>query len=554
MNFNALKTRAIVIGSSTYRDETFPDLDSVKDNVYIMGKLLQSNLALYPKHCLTYLDRNRKDILEGVRGFSNDPEVELMLIYFSGHGTISLDRKNYYFLLNESDPAILDDTAISIEKLVSVLANRITTILIIDACFSEKAFEFFNARSFFIIASSARDKTSEYPVGEEMSAFTRCLKNTIENGIDNDRSFLAFDDIFGSVRQMLVDEGFPEPRHAEQHTAGSILLFPNNSRSKSKVRSEWVNDLFNSVMNTALPEVRAEINRLNSNIGYNPDNLRLKILLEKFPTFVSLYIRKLFSISQISNDLSFTYFKRIIHFLGLYLLADLSSRRTWKGWLVNPLDYFKDPTFSQIKDLFRTVAKLQQPLFMEELGLAIQDILHLSDEIEKESSTPEALTIQPLVVKLIIRLSFLVNYDFISIWKVEVRKRFLKPDEFTHSLSELRGEEYKEYRSKLQFENECLNTSSVVVFKASSYENVSKGSAHVNLWPLIIDANTLNRSISKPDIYFYQSYQNGQYVYYNVIQDSLGQRLYEQLDRDLPQEKHRLHLVAFENSFTDEQP
>ena len=184
---NPDKTFAIIIGTSVYQCEELHNLESVYDNMYGVNDVLIRVLGIPTTNRIWLTDAKRSEILSTLK----DPggraaEFETLIIYFSGHGIIDEDRSNYYLGLKETDLDDLGDTSISISKLSERLGNRNwNIILVIDACFSEKSFETFNQRNFFIMASSSRSATSKYPLNEENSAFTSKFIEIIKNGIEN---------------------------------------------------------------------------------------------------------------------------------------------------------------------------------------------------------------------------------------------------------------------------------------------------------------------------------------------------------------------------------
>lgn len=550
-SFDPAKSCTIVIGSSTYNDSALPALESVFDNCQRMSHLFRRFLKIPPEQRTILLDQTKKDVYHNVKRYVSNPNMELLILYFSGHGIVSSDRKSYYLALKETEMDHLKLTSIDVRDLSEELGNRISVILIIDSCFSEKVFDVFDSRRCFIMASSARDTASQYPLGEDGSVFSDALFEVIEKGIASEKPTLTAQDIFEAVRQKLALSGGPTPHRSAVNDVDQMAIFPNNNRIEGSIEAKMVERIFDSIKAVCNDEIKREIPEVIIRNNNHPEGKEIQLfILKKFPLFIASPLRRLLFNANIVNRESIKDYRRIVHFLGLCLLADLVRVNGLKNTFEKPIEYLRSASHLGFRKLFKELSAHRSEIFIEELKHKMPVLEGLMDQVERAGEQELATDVQPLLIEMISELAFFVNYDFLSVKLISVRKRFLEPDEFIHSVSELKGDEVKNYGSTLRFKKCYLNSSAVLLFKASSPVNIHHDDKYVNLWPLIIDVNTLKSRDNAPQIYLFQERDNDMHYYFRhaISEDPIAIK-YTDIDQELETEELKRHFHAFEEYF-----
>lgn len=134
MKYNE-NVKAILVGVaeySAYSEET-PDLEWSLRDVDLMGKALVQGLRINPFHIWISTDKRgcvtRSSFLDGIRLFLQDMRPDdVMIFYFSGHGSIQKDR---HFLLFSDGPL---ETQSVIDLFSQMHADK--RILFLDCCMS----------------------------------------------------------------------------------------------------------------------------------------------------------------------------------------------------------------------------------------------------------------------------------------------------------------------------------------------------------------------------------------------------------------------------------
>ena len=141
--------RAIVIGISSYADETIPDLKYASEDARALAALL-AEVGHFPEDQIVVLAdeqatlRNIKMALADLRGSA--PE-DLVLLYFAGHGCADVfnstrqgdDRLSWKYLVpHDAELRYLEDTALSMEDLQRRFSGFSCErlVLFLDSCYS----------------------------------------------------------------------------------------------------------------------------------------------------------------------------------------------------------------------------------------------------------------------------------------------------------------------------------------------------------------------------------------------------------------------------------
>lgn len=232
----AENTYAFLIAVNEYpNDNDMHDLPHAWSNVSKLYEELKSPEIGIPRKNITTITNpdDAKKLLKKLREIGGNEGIKNLIIYYAGHGILD-DNGNHYLTLTDSTVENIDIDGLDIADITKALAKnkRLNVFMILDSCFSENAFNEFKARNFLLMASSAKNRTSKYPVDADYSAFTNELIYAIENGIENDQEYLSWRDVYKIMRDNLVEKGFPKPKILIQNEVDELKLVKNLKKAK----------------------------------------------------------------------------------------------------------------------------------------------------------------------------------------------------------------------------------------------------------------------------------------------------------------------------------
>ncbi|MEU4341491.1 AAA domain-containing protein [Nocardia sp. NPDC023852] len=218
---------------SSYTHPDLPDIPAAATNVADLLQLLRApaGAALAVDHCTPLVNPGEStQVGTAVHGAAQDAR-DVMLLYYTGHGV--LDRKGRLHLaLPNSEPNQINWSSIPFDRLREELAasRARARILILDCCFSGRAFESMSSASTLVdgqidihgtytITSSSRNEPSLAPGGHRHTAFTAALLEAA--AIPG----LTLDELYQNVERILVSKGHPGPQRRSVNSAGVLRLF-----------------------------------------------------------------------------------------------------------------------------------------------------------------------------------------------------------------------------------------------------------------------------------------------------------------------------------------
>ena len=232
------KTHAFLIAVNEYpNDADMHDLPHAWTNVSKLYDILKSPLIGIPRTNITTITNpaSAKDVLVKLRKVVGYEGIKNLIVYYAGHGILD-DNGNHYLTLTDSTVENIDLDGLDIADITQALSKnqRVNVFMILDSCFSENAFSKFEARNFMVMASSAKNRTSKYPVDADFSAFTNAFVRAMENGIDNDKEELSWREIYSIARDQLVAEDFPKPKVLIQNEVDELILVKNAKKAAAE--------------------------------------------------------------------------------------------------------------------------------------------------------------------------------------------------------------------------------------------------------------------------------------------------------------------------------
>jgi hypothetical protein len=568
---DAAQTQAVLIGISSYTaDESLHDLAAAKTNVEKLEKVLASPTVGINKENITTLHNaaQPQEILRVIKTAAQNAQKSL-IIYYSGHGILDEDF-NLYLSTSESKVEDIFFTGVSIEAINRVIQKeRLLVVLVLDACFSEKAFEQFRKTNFYVLASSKKNTPSKYPPAEEYSAFTSEFINILENGINIRKTELALRDIYLQLEKNLTSKDFPQPRQVNTNLVQELIFAKNNSNTV--VPSTQLN------RNIILPVFYAIAKYKNLQIGTvveddafeieNPfaddelssyfeddegdtdytENLQLtqraNQIVRYYPLFIAEELKRLFAPAPSEQERNLGRINQILrtYFATMRYVSHLLLAELWDERVKNQIPI--STTFiSLFKEIDNPTPSMYLPLVEEILELFLQNnkppyISELNEwkkEFEQEKFQNAYYSLESLyqnwrtqaatwneakiaencqeaennLTLILEQLAFLTTYELISIRSIRVIKLKNSEADFVHSLNHLFADTNQSGQIKKESLNFYTDSHSVCITKQTNLQEEI-----LNLSPLFFDKNTYTNNI--PSIYFYERKDDitGGYLY-----------------------------------------
>ncbi|WP_198406988.1 caspase, EACC1-associated type [Nocardia terpenica] len=227
--------RAALIGVSRYTHPSLTDIPAAANNIHDLNRLLTAptGAALPSEHCTTLVDPETPAQVGALLSAAAKQADEVLVVYYAGHGQPDRRSGQLHLALTGTDPDHLQWSSIPFATLRGELATARARarILILDCCFSGRAFEAMSApdtvvegqidiNGTYIIASSPRNETSVAPEGHRHTAFTDALLTAATSSTG-----LTLDQLYSNIDQILQRNGYPRPVRRSVNITGNLRLF-----------------------------------------------------------------------------------------------------------------------------------------------------------------------------------------------------------------------------------------------------------------------------------------------------------------------------------------
>jgi glycine betaine/choline ABC-type transport system substrate-binding protein len=236
------RSRAILVGTSTYQDKGFLPLPAAANSLKGLQEILvDPQLCGWPAERVTVLSdpADVRRIIPSVRRWARDTD-DVLLLYFVGHGMIS-PRGELCLAVSDTELDEPDVTGIEYDRVRSALLDSPARIkvVILDCCYSGRAIQALAApvdvagitdvRGVYTITAS--DHAAHVPpLGEQAGActsFTGELLDLIRTGIPGGPDALTLSMIYSHLRTRLRSCHLPDPNQRGTDTAGEFGLTRN---------------------------------------------------------------------------------------------------------------------------------------------------------------------------------------------------------------------------------------------------------------------------------------------------------------------------------------
>jgi WD40 repeat protein len=237
------RSRAILIGTSTYQDTEFPPLPTAANSlVGFREALTNPHLCGWPSERISFLPNPVAvpQLVKQLRRLAEATE-DVLLVYFVGHGTMN-DLGQLCLVLSDTDFTDPDVTGLEYSRVSDALKRSPARmrVVILDCCYSGRAIEA-QASSASIADSTAvqgiytmtaSDHTAHTPaLGPQQAAFTSFtgeLLGVIRAGVEGGPEKLTLGLIYRHVRRRLQMRRLPAPNHRGTDTA-DLYAFTMNA-------------------------------------------------------------------------------------------------------------------------------------------------------------------------------------------------------------------------------------------------------------------------------------------------------------------------------------
>lgn len=230
MEIDRSRSRAILIGNSTYRDPRIADLPAAAACITAMAEMLGGDLCDWPADRITCLvdvatpSELARRVVGAVKGVQ-----DTVLVYYVGHGLRTSDGQLALAVSDaEADPESLPHTAILYEAVARILRGcpAATKLVILDCCHAELGTranymfqsadlaEAYPVDGLYFIGASKIHQNAKSPLDGGLSYFTSALLGVLRDGIPNRSPWLRLDQIFVELRGRLLRSNLPEPVEA----------------------------------------------------------------------------------------------------------------------------------------------------------------------------------------------------------------------------------------------------------------------------------------------------------------------------------------------------
>lgn len=550
-------TYIILIGIESYEDDELHDLPSAFDNVAALSKIFTKQLGIPRKQIKRLIDvEDPDDLLQKLKEIKKKNKIKNLILYYAGHGVMDDDMVNYYLTMMNTEVDDLEFTGLTIKKLSDRLGrNNWNITLILDSCFSEKAFEDFGQRNFYVMASSARNKTSKYPLNEDHSAFTGKLIEVMQNGITNGKELLSFEDIFAEMKVKLTAEGFPAPKKASRNDAGSLEFFPNAYKGENVEVGQTDQECLDALYDALVKYHPSFVDKRNNIMSLPTFQQELKkMILEEYPYPIAYYLKNMFPYADgIDVPYMSHFYEQIIKFMGLLVIADLAAMPTenLSEDIHDTLEMLDRPRLKfYIRIIKQALAEHADELFMKEFKDNQKAFWEAVNALEKcrKSDEEDREVWEKHLVELLASIAFIGMYQMVSVRFIDVMTSYkLNRTEYRHQMSSLHGENLKPYQASLVLSNKHLHSSSILLFRAPSYSELSLDSEYVNLWPMIIDVNSFEAKNSIPQLHLYEGKEDDEYIYKLVSNGEVETKAYREYQRSLSKDALQALFEEFES-------
>ncbi|MFF3951538.1 caspase family protein [Streptomyces sp. NPDC001902] len=237
------RSRALLLGTSTFADPELPNLAAVRNNIEDLATVLTSRwgTGLAPEACIRMPDEPDLAVIGSRLLAASAAAEDMLLVYYSGHGLVGPDGQLHLSLPGtHSDRALVAWTGLPFALLRGTLATAraANRVLVLDCCFSGRAIDMMADTASLVagqievtgtctLTSSPANRSAVAPVGARHTAYTGELLRLLRHGTGDETEFLTLPVIHEHLSALLPRKGFPVPEQRNTRTIGRLALARN---------------------------------------------------------------------------------------------------------------------------------------------------------------------------------------------------------------------------------------------------------------------------------------------------------------------------------------
>ncbi|MGC4797186.1 caspase, EACC1-associated type [Micromonospora saelicesensis] len=251
--FNPDRSRAVVIGTSTYTDPRLHDLPAVANNLNDLRAALEApeNPLVSAGHCRVIHDPAELGPIAPILVTAAKEAEDVFLLYYAGHGLLHGSNSDLHLALTGTDTDMTGLTALPYRLLQDVfqVTRAKVQIMILDCCYSGRAATMSDATSAimsqidvsgaYVLTSAPAHSPSIAVPGERHTAFTGNLLAVLTNGIPDAPDWLSLADIYEHLYRLLRAQGLPTPQQLTTNTVYRFPLAPNRANSAAALAGDF---------------------------------------------------------------------------------------------------------------------------------------------------------------------------------------------------------------------------------------------------------------------------------------------------------------------------
>ena len=141
LSFSPTKTLAVLVGNGSFEEYTGssltpipPAINNIDDFESVLTE--KSIIGIPPGNIIRMVDFTRTQLMTKLNDLLKQRKhkhIDTVIFYYIGHGLVDLNRK-YYLAAKDSNPYLIEDTAVPFAYVKSKLSKVSRAIVIIDAC------------------------------------------------------------------------------------------------------------------------------------------------------------------------------------------------------------------------------------------------------------------------------------------------------------------------------------------------------------------------------------------------------------------------------------
>ncbi|WP_239574444.1 caspase family protein [Actinokineospora baliensis] len=225
------KSRAVLIGTSTYSDAGLPDIPQVGPGLTELSRvftelgLVESATTVLDEPSIGALGRGLTQAMAGAD--------DLLLVYYIGHGLVGRAH-DLYLGMHDSEPGSPEFGSLSYNALRDRVLDSPATIkvVILDCCFSGRAFgtamsapvDELVIDGTYVLTSAPPNRVSLVLPDEPHTAFTGRLLRLLDGGIPGAGEYVTIDDVYRHLLVTMRGEGLPLPQKRSGSTADRLRI------------------------------------------------------------------------------------------------------------------------------------------------------------------------------------------------------------------------------------------------------------------------------------------------------------------------------------------